>query len=1704
VTAPATSRNAARFEHNVLDRRATYYAFVFDIHEDCDEQGRWIVDMELLDAAWFDRTWKELGAKDGALLAAQFGSSDFDAVFFDLPRSTRERMIELHLEYTRRLIDPADPAPVALLQTVLAPSGYEQKTLRVAYWYVVELGTATPFTPVASYADAPERESVFSEHALLYEDDPPPVLRDLLRLVSPRPPIDSILKMLHLPQGIEDLDATGGKMPAPRPPINGSSGTQRTPEGGGTAAAAAWAPARIAARIRAKAARLGERLAEWLGWPWDGTAPALVTAGFPFPATLPPARIEEAQPAPRPVLQEEPLAYVGSPTVMGVQMPNPMVRAAGAHQPFVGVLNVGQGNCCALYDEQGRITSYFDFGMPKNGRVASAPPILNPPCVHDDPIIIASHWDYDHIAMARRQRHAWDMMWIAPQQHIGAVSGRGVYAAVVNSANGGMLYRWPAHGGAPPIEHVATPWGYLERGTVNNQLGAGSLNDGGLVAYVCVKDNAAAGPAGGVLVAAAPFNGRPAGAPLAVAARTRAALTDALLAPIARRWPKIAEAATVAVGEFVSVAGGAAPLANTMADATEGALLHIAAGGGAGWAAILAGLGGAPVPPAIVAGAVSLAAAALAPALGAHVGLANSGLAIAAAELALANSITGLAGGGFTLADIVAAAAIADTVAAEVAAGGAGLDLPNLTNAARISATAMAVTAAVAVMMPGAAVPAAVLAGNVAAARAAQLVAAIRATANAAAGASAEVATVGGLAAALPAAQLIAGAGLAVRSVAGGGNWAAALAAIAAGPGCPLITNPAVPLAVLLAAAPGAPASAEDAASNRRHNVAGSVHAAATGGGAAVEDGAAALALTDAAATAWAGAAMPVITMQARNSAVELAWDAGLAFPIVNAPVVLPMAYAGPGALPPGHLAIPGGALVVGHAPHDPEERYILLPGDTSPIYIPSTDPAFGVAHAPIAVGFVPPHHGAVTVFAGTQAVVTAAALDERSETKARLPWAPGTSAAAAGAAAGHAATPFGGAVPDTKAKAVAAASAYAATEVARAANVYVAPANLLPSTDLAHAGSVAADTAHGGGAWFATLQSLSMPPAFDDAHLLTQCAARMVPLLAPIAGAHANINAALAAMGGVAALTAYTNLAEVTAVAACVDAAVALAALPAGSAAAALGLLPAAPPVAVSAAAHAVAVAVAAAAGVPLAGIAPVAAGVALAATLGLGMAMLPEIRAIAAAAVHAAAEVSGALGLGPVSNADVLAAAAAVHGSILGGGTWLQALDQLWTAPAAAPTMVRAAAAISPSMHRPFPLPATADAAITARGAEIVDIATAPPTLAELAAVAAIADAAEADTATGAVGAEPRLAASEIAHVAGFALVTPPVGAAGVEAAAANALTGAMPPATQAIAAAAASAAAEVATATNEPIVPAAHIVAAAAAATNSIDWAAAMAAIQALGAAGGRLSAATTFFTAPWGGLPATAGALALAHPEATAYAIVGHPNAAEVAAVTAAVHSATAIAAFPAAAAAIVHQSGAAATAAINSVCALFGAVAPAAQETFPGVGTSLWYGFPVATIQAALEVDLRNAAGGAVPPNIPNVSRRHAQAAAAVPKSGKTAYSYGVHSVGLNHFYAAVPGPYGHAHPRAVVQYAGRGWIERLNTSVDAWQGLQPDPFPAVGAATGGGNIALGWEVDGGNLPDVRPYEGPVRADNAVTGLVERNNCPLCGIITFQR
>ncbi len=160
-----------------------------------------------------------------------------------------------------------------------------------------------------------------------------------------------------------------------------------------------------------------------------------------------------------------------------------------SQSPYVIVFDVGQGNLNAIVDAGGKILAYYDFGYSTEKDKFPTP--ATKPCFCDDPLIILSHWDQDHINLSKHVSRCLAAEWLVPEQ------GHSTFATKLQKRikqAGGRLHTVPY---APGAQHQVFPWGYVERCS-----GAQTdPNGSGLAAFICVRQSPAH-PAPAVGVAA--------------------------------------------------------------------------------------------------------------------------------------------------------------------------------------------------------------------------------------------------------------------------------------------------------------------------------------------------------------------------------------------------------------------------------------------------------------------------------------------------------------------------------------------------------------------------------------------------------------------------------------------------------------------------------------------------------------------------------------------------------------------------------------------------------------------------------------------------------------------------------------------------------------------------------------------------------------------------------------------------------------------------------------------------------------------------------------------------------------------------------------------------------------------------------------------------------------------------------------------------
>ncbi|MCY0989443.1 hypothetical protein OV203_20045 [Nannocystis sp. ILAH1] len=482
-------RHVARHVINVQNvvRRVQLYAFLSSV-EHHDDGGQTLV-FQCTTREWIEKVWEQLEvvgvrARLLSILGTLNFTGDFHGSYKKLRPDDRNFLYQLHLFFLARVLQRGDESPVLTFDWAMGPQDLLLGQLGESRWFLLELENQPVLVGSPGYG------------ALVEFGLDPSADRDLGRwwitaaglvVVPETPPTTTIpphraLRMLHFPQSPAPepqapQQSTGSPLDRDTTSVMVSGYHASAPHSPGSGPSA-WL-AHAAQAVSEGWRRFSDAIADWLG-PLDGgppLAPAGVPAGWSPPRPSPPS---ERCPSPRPA----PMYYVGGSdgTAQGQpQVPNPMVRGAGAYQPFVGVIDVGQGNCNVLFDHAGRATVYYDFGYRKLGaHPAGGPPSV---CLCHDPLIVLSHWDGDHILLARYNPRAYRCTWLAPQQYMGSVDTRELVARVVRA--GGTFHLWEDLNG-----HMVFPWGFLVRARdPNAQNDEEGKNNTGLAIYACVRDD---------------------------------------------------------------------------------------------------------------------------------------------------------------------------------------------------------------------------------------------------------------------------------------------------------------------------------------------------------------------------------------------------------------------------------------------------------------------------------------------------------------------------------------------------------------------------------------------------------------------------------------------------------------------------------------------------------------------------------------------------------------------------------------------------------------------------------------------------------------------------------------------------------------------------------------------------------------------------------------------------------------------------------------------------------------------------------------------------------------------------------------------------------------------------------------------------------------------------------------------------------------
>ncbi|WP_440639800.1 hypothetical protein ACSHT2_00160 [Bradyrhizobium sp. PUT101] len=130
----------------------------------------------------------------------------------------------------------------------------------------------------------------------------------------------------------------------------------------------------------------------------------------------------------------------------------------------VFVLDVGQGAANALVTKSRKVLAYVDLGSGVLADAGTWPPAMTGICLKDDPLVVLTHWHYDHFHAANKFTTALSRTWIAPFQKIGP----GPQSAMANSIiQNGTLMIWNGKGivrnGAIELERCTGSTGNFNR-----------------------------------------------------------------------------------------------------------------------------------------------------------------------------------------------------------------------------------------------------------------------------------------------------------------------------------------------------------------------------------------------------------------------------------------------------------------------------------------------------------------------------------------------------------------------------------------------------------------------------------------------------------------------------------------------------------------------------------------------------------------------------------------------------------------------------------------------------------------------------------------------------------------------------------------------------------------------------------------------------------------------------------------------------------------------------------------------------------------------------------------------------------------------------------------------------------------------------------------------------------------------------------------
>ncbi|RVD46273.1 metallo-hydrolase/oxidoreductase [Mesorhizobium sp. M4B.F.Ca.ET.019.03.1.1] len=99
------------------------------------------------------------------------------------------------------------------------------------------------------------------------------------------------------------------------------------------------------------------------------------------------------------------------------------------------IKDVGQASFSSLCDKYGKTLLHYDVGFPIsfNGHTSPKKFDIDPA---EKPVVVLSHWDWDHLHAAFLHPHLMECVWIVPEQKLGPGAAR---LAHILAAKGGLL-----------------------------------------------------------------------------------------------------------------------------------------------------------------------------------------------------------------------------------------------------------------------------------------------------------------------------------------------------------------------------------------------------------------------------------------------------------------------------------------------------------------------------------------------------------------------------------------------------------------------------------------------------------------------------------------------------------------------------------------------------------------------------------------------------------------------------------------------------------------------------------------------------------------------------------------------------------------------------------------------------------------------------------------------------------------------------------------------------------------------------------------------------------------------------------------------------------------------------------------------------------------------------------------------------------------